>query len=162
MRPTTSGKKYILVVQDVFSRKIWTEAMVDKRPSTTAAAFQTILDKASATPTALTSDKGAEFSGEFRDLLETKGIVPRQKDKYDINAIATIDTVIGNLKKALAIVSRKAGTNNWASLLQRVTDGQNKLPNDGEYLNGIAPDEVADDDNIRAKLREKNAEHAQF
>ena len=73
-----------------------------------------------------------------------------------------MDTAIGNLKKALARVARKQRTDDWASLLQKVTDGQNKLPNDGEYLKGIAPDEVADDDEIRAKLREKNAEYTQF
>ena len=162
LRPTSDGERYILVIQDVFSRKIWTEALLDKRPATVAAAFQTILSKAGAVPTALTSDQGAEFSGEFRDLLETKGIVPRQKDKDDVNAIATLDTAIGNLKKALARVARKQRTNDWASLLQKVTDGHNKLPNDGEYLNGVAPDEVADDDDIKAKLRDKNAEYAQF
>ena len=57
LRPTSDGERYILVVQDVFSRKIWTEAIIDKRPSTTAVAFQRIIDKASATPTALTSDQ---------------------------------------------------------------------------------------------------------
>ena len=48
LRPTASGERYILVVQDVFSRKIWTEAIIDKRPSTVAAAFQKILDRADA------------------------------------------------------------------------------------------------------------------
>ena len=162
LRPTSDGERYILVVQDVFSRKIWTEAIMDKRPATVASAFQTILDKVGSVPAALTSDQGAEFSGQFRDLLETKGIIPRQKDKDDVNAIATLDTAVGNLKKALARVARKQRTNDWASLLQKVTEGQNKLPNDGEYLNGVAPDEVADDDAIRAKLREKNAEYSQF
>ena len=57
---------------------------------------------------------------------------------------------------------RKVGTNDWASRLQKVTDGQNKLPNDGEYLNGIAPGQVADDDEIRARLRKTNAEYAHF
>ena len=58
--------------------------------------------------------------------------------------------------------ARKEGTNDWASLLQKTVDGQSKLPNNGEYLNGIAPGEVAGDDEIRAKLRDKNAEYAQF
>ena len=121
-----------------------------------------ILDKAGYLPNAMTTHKGAGFSGECRHLLETKGILPRQKDKDDVNAISTLDTSVGHLKRALARVARKQRTNDWASLLQKVTDGQNKLPNDGEYLKGIVPDEVADNDEIRAKLQEKNAEYTQF
>ena len=162
LRPTESGEKYILVVQDVFSRKIWTEALINKRPATAAAAFKKILNKAGSVPAALTSDGGMEFSAEFKELLETKGVVPRQKDKDDINAIATLDTAIGNLKKALVRDTRKAGTNDWASRLQKVTKGQTDLPNDGEYLNGAAANEVADNDELKAKLREKNAEYTQF
>ena len=113
-----------MVVQDVFSREIWTEALINKRPTTVAAAFKKILNKAGPVPAALTSDGGMEFSAEFKELLETKGIVPRQKDKDDVNALATLDTAIGNLKKALARVARKAGTNDWAALLQKVTKGQ--------------------------------------
>ena len=162
LRPTASGEKYILVVQDVFSRFIWTEATVDKRPPTVANAFEKILERAGSVPASLTSDLGSEFSNQFRKLLETKGIDPRQKDKDDINAIATIDTAIGDLKKALVRDTRKAGTNDWASRLQKVTKGQNALPNEGDYLDGIAPNQVADDDEIRAKLREKNAEYRQL
>ena len=64
-----------------------------------AAAFKKCVNKAGSAPAALTSDGGMEFSAEFKELLETKGIVPRQKDKDDVNALATLDTAIGNLKK---------------------------------------------------------------
>ena len=50
LRPTESGEKYILVVQDVFSRKIWTEALINKRPATAAAAFKKIVNKAGFCP----------------------------------------------------------------------------------------------------------------
>ena len=40
LRPTASNEQYILVVQDVFSRFVWTEALLNKRPQTVAAAFQ--------------------------------------------------------------------------------------------------------------------------
>ena len=46
LRPTASGERYILAVQDVFSRFLYTEALLDKRPATVAAAFQKILDRA--------------------------------------------------------------------------------------------------------------------
>ena len=91
----------------------------------------------------------------FKELLETKGIVPRQKDKDDVTALATLDTAIGNLKTALARVARKAGTNDWAALLQKVTKGQTDLPNNGECLNSAAPNEVVDNDELKAKLRKR-------
>ena len=103
----------------MFSRKIWTEALINKRPATAAAAFKKILNKTGSVPAALINDGGMEFSAEFKELLETKGIVPRQKDKDDINAIATLDTGIGSLNKALVRGTRKAGTDNWASRLER-------------------------------------------
>ena len=45
---------------------------------------------------------------------------------------------------------------------KKVTRGQNNLPNEGEYLHGAAPNEVADNDNLKAKLHNKNAAYAQF
>ena len=87
LRPTSDNERYVLVVQDVFSRKIWTEAIINKRPTTVAAAFQTILNRVGSAPTVLTSDQGAEFSGKFKDLLETKGIIFVRKTKTTLTRL---------------------------------------------------------------------------
>ena len=87
-------------------------------------------------------------------MLANQNITFQQKQKDDINAIATLDTAIGNLKKALARDTRKQGTNDWASRLEKVTRGQNNLPNE-EYLEGIAPSKVKDSEDLMDHLRSK-------
>ena len=156
LRPTKDGERYVLVVQDVFSRKLFTRAILDKRPETVARAFGEILAECGVKPKSVTSDLGAEFGAPFKRLLESEGIAAYQKDKQDINAIATIDTAIGNLKKAMARDARKNQTNDGADRLKKVTAGQNSIPND-EYLEGVAPNKVADNTDLRQLLREKNA-----
>ena len=79
-----------------------------------------------------------------------------KKRKEDINAIATIDTAIGNLKKALVRITRKAATNDWASKLQQVTRGQNNSPME-DYLEGQAPASVSTNEDLINLLEEKNA-----
>ena len=105
-------------------------------------------------PKALQSDGGAEFGGPFQALLAANNIMYTQKDKADINAIATLDSAIGHLKKALARDTRKQNTNNWASRLQQVTQGQNKLPNE-EYLEGVAPSHVSKSEDLMDHLRKR-------
>ena len=112
--------------------------------------------RAGTKPRSLTSDLGPEFEGPFRQMLEANGIEYFQKRKEDINAIATIDTAIGNLKKALVRTTRKAGTNDWASKLQQVTKGQNNSPME-DYLEGQAPADVSTNEDLTDVLKEKNA-----
>ena len=126
-----------------------------------AAAFNQILERAHGKPKSVTTDQGSEFSGPFLAILEKEGIVAQQKAPIDINAIATLDTAIGNFKKALARDCRSAETNDWASRLEKVTAGQNKLPND-DYLEGVAPAKVKDAPELIAHLREKNMAFHQF
>ena len=84
------------------------------------------------------------------------GIEARQKDKFNINAISTIDTAIGNFKKALARDCRANHTANWQGRLQKVIDGQNIIPSE-EYLDGVAPAKVASSPDLIAYLKQKNA-----
>ena len=146
-------------MQDVFSRFLWTEALVNKTPQAVAKAFEEILARAGTKPRSLTSDLGPEFEGPFKQMLEANGIEALQKRKEDINAIATIDTAIGNLKKALVRVTRKAATNDWASKLQQVTRGQNNSPME-DYLEGQAPASVSTNEDLINLLEEKNAKYA--
>jgi hypothetical protein len=158
---TEESEVYILVVQDVFSRFLWTEALISKRPETVARAFEDIMTRAGAKPRSVTSDLGAEFQGSFEQSLKARGVEVYTKRKEDINGIATIDTAIGYLKKALVRDTRKVGTDDWASRLEKVTHGQNNNPID-EYLEGFPPAKVATSPDLIRRLKEKNAMYADY
>ena len=161
LHPTDEGEKYILVVQDVFSRKLWTEALINKVPKTVAEAFLKIVQRAGKKPRTLTTDEGPEFDALFRAFVEGMGISLLEKKKIDINALATLDVAIGNLKKALARDARRNATDDWASRLQKVTDGQNALPND-DYLEGAAPNGVQGSEDLIRHLKEKNFAFSEY
>ena len=160
LKPTDDNERYILVVQRVFDRKLWTKALTNKRPETVAEAFKEILDSIGEKPRSCTTDQGAEFGEPFRRLMDQEGIIVHTKQKHDINAIATVDVAIGYLKRALARVARKRKTDDWADILADVTKGQNAVPN-SNYLEGNAPKDVAGNDELRKRLRKKNLEFAQ-
>ena len=98
--PSEGGQKYILVVQDIFSRQIHAVALTTKIPSATATALRIILAEAGVS-TMLTTDRGGEFkNGAFPQLLDEKGIYHQMKDPRDLNAISTLDRAIQELRKA--------------------------------------------------------------
>ena len=161
LKPTEDNERYILVVQRVFDRKLWTSALTNKRSETVAAAFKEILADIGAKVRKISTDMGPEFGEAFKELMKKEGILTHMKRKNDIHGIATIDVAIGNLKKALARVARKRKTDDWTSLLAEVTRGQNEIPNKS-YLDEHAPNEVEGDEDLRATLRKKNQEFAEI
>ena len=72
MGETKEGEQFILVVQDVFSRFLWTEALISKRPEVVAKAFEDIMARAGAQPRSCTSDLGPEFQGPIEQSLKQK------------------------------------------------------------------------------------------
>ena len=159
LRTTKDSESYILVVQDVFSRFIWTEALMTKTSQEVAKAFEKILQRAGKPPRTLTTDFGPEFEASFKTMLDANGIISFTKRPEDKNAIATIDSAIGKLKKSLVRDTRKLGTNDWASRLEKVTAGENNNPID-EYLEGQAPADVKQNKDLNFTLKKKNAEYA--
>ena len=156
LHPTISGFRYILAVQDVFSRFLYCEPLRTKTPLDVANAFADIATHAGYRPRSVTTDNGAEFGEPFRKILEDQGIETQQKDKFDVNAISTLDNAIGSFKKALARNCRSNRTDNWAGIVARTVAGQNRIPND-DYLDGVAPEKVSTSPELISYLQQKNA-----
>ena len=57
--------------------------------------------------------------------------------------------------------TRKVGTNDWASRLQKVTRGQNNSPME-DYLEGQPPADVSTNEELIETLKEKHAKYAAF
>ena len=146
------GEKYILVVQDIFTRKLYAKALSRNDPKTVAEAFKEIVRSASP-PQELNTDKGGEFTGNpFQVALRTLKIRHRVKDPMDRNAIATVDAAISNLKKAL-FRTGDDGIANWAERLDQVVGGINKTPHD--HLHGSAPNDVKDKPQLQYFLKKE-------
>ena len=157
--PSAGGEKYILIVQDVFSRRILTRSLMTKRPKEVAEAFEVILREAAVDPNELVVDKGSEFLGEFKTAVELVDI--KLKTKTSLREISILDSAIGKFKKALVRDLRKAQTDDWVSRLDKVTKGQNKIPNK-EYLDNNAPESVEGDQALQKELEDKNREFNQI
>ena len=72
--------RYVLLVQDIFSRKIWGVAMKDKTPTTTLGAFEHIV-RSAGKPRELDTDQGAEFAKDFQEYLDEEEIQHTVTDK---------------------------------------------------------------------------------
>ena len=57
--------------------------------------------------------------------------------------------------------TRRLGTDDWASRLQKVTDGKNRNPIE-DYLKGQAPADVKENEDLIFSLKKKNAQYAGF
>jgi hypothetical protein len=69
MNPVPKGDTekymYILACQDIFSRRIFAEALTDKSAKSVRSALESVFSKANATPRCLEVDRGTEFRGNI-------------------------------------------------------------------------------------------------
>jgi len=165
-QPTEDGFTHVLVVQDIFSRMIWTRALKSAQTAETTAAFLTILEvarddakdarplagngAAATIPFELNTDKGSEFTGkEFQDMLVDRGIKFREKES--LNDLSTVDRAIQTLKKTLTKLEISPTLGNWAEELQNATKAHNQSVH--THLQGGTPEDVADDKEKQFELQ---------
>ena len=142
--------QYILIVQDIFSRKIYVHALRTKTAEVCEQAFASIVRKAGR-PDMLDTDNGLEFRGPFDQYLVEEKIYHQVADSRNKNARATLDAAIKQLRQQLARIQAVEGHRNWASVLQRAADAYNNTVH--THLIGRAPDDVQDDKTLQFDLR---------
>ena len=148
--------RYILVVQNVFSRELYARPLQTKDAKTVTEAFETILDD-NFHPGRLDTDNGPEFQGLFGALLKKEGITHVVKDPQDKNALGTIDRAIQLLKQALFRRMVAEHNHDWKALLSAVVDGMNETVH--SELHGRVPEQVEVDDVLQFHLRQEASEN---
>ena len=148
--------QYILVVQDVFSRRLMARPIRDKLAETCQKAFQSIVEEHHAKPNALSTDQGWEFKGAFDQYLEREGIYHRVKDPRALNSQGTLDAAIRALRPTLARILAEESTKDWASEVERAVNVYNRLVH--KHLKGRSPEEVEGDGDLRFHLEKEAAE----
>jgi hypothetical protein len=101
LRPVSQAPyTHVLLVQDIFSRFIWATPM--RSVSDTTAAVRSIMRQTRRKPVRFDTGGGGEFTSTvFEALMAEKDITHVVKDRDDRNAIATVDSAIGQLKRAI-------------------------------------------------------------
>ena len=165
-RPSESKEKskeppfqYILVVQDVFSRRLMGTPLRDKLADTCQKAFQRIVEDRAVKPKVLATDLGWEIKGAFDDYLEREGIYHRLKDTRALNSQGTLDAAIRTLRPILARIQVEEHTKDWAAEVERAVKIYNRLGH--AHLHGRSPDDVQDDGDLRFHLEKQAAEDMQ-
>jgi hypothetical protein len=144
-----------LIVQDIFSRKLYAHALKSKSQEVCQQAFEAIVRRAGL-PDQLDTDNGHEFKGQFQDYLEEENIHHQVADARSKNAMATLDAAIKSTKQQLARIQLAEHTRAWASELQRAVDAYNHTVHSG--LIGRAPQNVYWDKVLQFDLRYKAAQ----
>ena len=147
--------QYILIVQDIFSRKIWAHALKSKSQDVCQQAFESIV-RSAGTPDELDTDAGNEFQGNFHEYLVEETIDHQIADQRSRNARATLDAAIKVVRQQLARIQLSERTRNWADLLQRVVRAYNHTVH--ASLIGRAPQNVYWDKQLQFDLRTKAAQ----
>ena len=103
-----SPYQYILIVQDIFSRKIFVHALRSKTADVVEQAFQSIVRRGGH-PNRLDTDDGLEFKGPFDKYLVEENIFHQVADPRHKNARGTLDAAIKVLRQQLARIQTTEG-----------------------------------------------------
>ena len=149
--------KYILLVQDIFSRKVWGVATKEKKAPTVLGAFEHIV-RSAGKPRELDTDQGAEFEYEFDDYLEEEGIIHTIADKRNKNARGSLDYAIGAVRATLARLQMDT-KKTWNQLVPAAVHAVNETIHGG--LMSRTPADVSKDKDAQFLLRERAANDLQ-
>ena len=121
--------KYVMVVVDTFSRKVWLEKMRTKGALQTARALQNVCNKTEIMPSVIMSDNGTEFKGDFADFCKEHDIKQNFSRTYTPQSNALAERSIEDIRKIMRAFMTNENDLNWASKLKAIEDNKNHTYN---------------------------------
>ena len=139
-----NSMKYVLLVVDIFSKKIDTIPLKNKQSTTVTAGFQQILEngktwgKQGESPHIVNTDSGGEFGTPFRSYLASKGIHHYKALNPDVKS-AVAERAIRTIKARLYRYFTHKNTLRYIEVLPRLVQSYNKTKHSSIKL---APNQV--------------------
>lgn len=131
------GYKYLLIIQDCFSRFVWIKKLKTKTATKTAEAFKEVLDTGRH-PEVLISDQGGEYLGKpFQDLLRDFKIV--QQIALGKNKASIVERTNRTLENRLYKYFYEKQTHNFISVIDDLVKSYNSTVH--SFI-GMAPADV--------------------
>ena len=142
------GYQYVLVLQDVFSRYIFTVPVRNKKASVVVTALKSVVEKSSRKPEILRTDKGSEFKNkQMASFLNEQGI--HQIFTQNETKSNFAERAIQNLRAKMSRMFSQKNSFKYLKELQDITNGINNTPN--RSLGNIEPSSVnkSNEDEVR-------------
>ena len=163
-RIQASGHKFALTVIDIFSRFLWMEKLVGKRPEEVLTAYREIIRRnGNRHPKECTMDAGLEFSGVFQAYLTDNGTTIRMKT--GLNSLAVLDRAQQSLRKIIGNL-QTGNDKGWSEVIKNAELIYNGRSHDALY--GESPDGLTENNEVQyelqkehgLKIRENQKQHA--
>ena len=134
--------KYILLMIDLFSKKIWLRKLKTKSGEETANAFKNIFDNMEYTPQTLIFDEGKEFLNKYCDLLFKQYNIHYYHIMSGNFKAGAAERANKTIKGLLWKQFHKQSSQNWTKIYLDIQDLYNKT-----YHSSIkmSPDQVSND-----------------
>ncbi len=119
-----SGVRYVLVMIDIFSRKLWCQPLKDKTGKSVVKAMETIFDEGRQ-PRILRSDKGREYlNKDVQDYLKQRKIHHFTTNNEPKANYA--ERVIKTMRQKIFRYTMKKQNYSYVDVLQKIVDSYNR------------------------------------
>lgn len=117
-------KKFVLVVEDAFSRFCWTRTLKSKTASEVAKALEDIFSEGRKPRYSFRTDKGREFLGVPVQTLLKNHYISHYKAQNETKA-GLVERLIKSLKSRLYKYMLAKQTHNWSDVIRDITNSYN-------------------------------------
>jgi transposase InsO family protein len=132
--------KYVLTAKDLFSKKVWVEALKDKEGLTVFKGIKNILDQMLRTPTTIRSDNGSEFNYEpLKAYLKKIGCIQIFSAPGKPQSNGSIERFNGQMKRLLNMYMTQTNSKDWVTILPIIIDNYNNVQS---RITGKTPNEL--------------------
>lgn len=144
---------YILDCVDVFSKKCFLEALIEKSSVAVMNALKKIIRRVKVQPKMILADNGPEFAGEFEDFCEENHIHLLHTRSYSAQSNGIVENKNKQVRRTINSFIVKNNTNNWYLFLD---DTEKNLNNKYNSSIKASPNSLWNDSNDRIYIDNDN------